>query len=165
MANQLILNCPNCAWENDTNHNKCTHCGCNLTNISPLTKASNYSESLTRSGDILEPVFCSSCGGKIAKEASFCPKCGGPNKASPAAYSFDGIGSDGIPVKSRVAAGILALFIGGIGVHKFYCGQIGLGVIYLIFCWTFIPSIIAFIEVIIYLTSPNDEVFTKRYCQ
>ena len=38
-------------------------------------------------------------------------------------------------------------------------------VIYLLFFWTFIPAIIAFIEGIIYLTSPNDHVFTKRYCQ
>ena len=165
MVNQFILHCPNCAWENDSNNAKCTHCGCKLTNISPTTKESSYSVNLTRSGSILEPVFCSSCGGKIAKEASFCPKCGAPNKASPAVHSLDGIGSDGMPVKSRVAAGILALFLGGIGIHKFYCGQIGLGVIYLIFCWTFIPSIIAFIEGIIYLTSPNDEVFTRRYCQ
>jgi len=44
---------------------------------------------------------------------------------------------------------ILALFLGGLGVHKFYFGQIGLGIVYLLFCWTFIPTIIALIEAII----------------
>ena len=71
---------------------------------------------------------------------------------------------DGKIIKSRTAAGLLALFLGGIGVHKFYCGSVGLGIVYLIFFWTFIPAIIAFIEGIIYLTQPNDETFTRRYC-
>ncbi len=43
---------------------------------------------------------------------------------------------------------VLALFLGGIGVHKYYFGQIGIGIVYLIFCWSFIPSVIGFIEAI-----------------
>lgn len=53
--------------------------------------------------------------------------------------------------KSRIAAALFALLLGGIGVHKFYLGQIGMGIVYLLFCWTFIPALIAFIEGIIYL--------------
>ena len=45
--------------------------------------------------------------------------------------------------KSVGAAVLLAVFLGGVGAHKFYLGQSGLGVLYLVFCWTFIPSIIA----------------------
>jgi TM2 domain-containing membrane protein YozV len=48
--------------------------------------------------------------------------------------------------KDPTAAVLLALFLGGLGIHKFYLGQAGLGVLYLIFCWTGIPSIVAFIE-------------------
>ncbi len=44
---------------------------------------------------------------------------------------------------------VLAFFLGGIGVHKFYAGKIAQGVLYLLFCWTGIPAIIAFIEFII----------------
>ena len=57
------------------------------------------------------------------------------------------------PVRSKVAAGLLALFLGSFGIHKFYLGKPGLGILYLIFCWTYIPSIISFVEAIIYLTS------------
>ncbi len=46
--------------------------------------------------------------------------------------------------------------------HKFYLGKIGQGFLYLIFCWTFIPSIIAFIEFIIYLCN-SDEEFARKY--
>ncbi|MCZ3413305.1 hypothetical protein LRS27_26235, partial [Klebsiella pneumoniae] len=41
-------------------------------------------------------------------------------------------------------------------------GKIGQGFLYLIFCWTFIPAIIAFIEFIIYLCD-SDEKFARKY--
>ncbi len=48
--------------------------------------------------------------------------------------------------KDEVVGVLLALFLGGFGIHRFYLGQTGAGVLYLIFCWTGIPSIVAFIE-------------------
>ncbi len=66
------------------------------------------------------------------------------------------------PVKSKVAAGILAIFLGGIGVHKFYMGKIGMGILYILFCWTGIPACVGFIEGIIYLCS-NDENFQLKH--
>lgn len=51
---------------------------------------------------------------------------------------------------------LLAFFLGGIGAHKFYSGRIGSGICYLLFCWTGIPVIIAFIEFIIALCSRPD---------
>lgn len=65
------------------------------------------------------------------------------------------------PIKSKVAAGVLGIFLGGIGVHKFYLGNIGMGILYLCFCWTGIPACIGFIEGIIYLCS-NDENFQLK---
>ena len=65
------------------------------------------------------------------------------------------------PVKNKVVAGVLALFLGGIGVHKFYLGKIGMGILYLCFCWTGVPAVIGLIEGIIYLCS-NDENFQLK---
>lgn len=49
--------------------------------------------------------------------------------------------------KKSVTTGVLlALFLGGLGVHKFWLGSAGMGVLYLLFCWTFIPSIVAIID-------------------
>ena len=48
--------------------------------------------------------------------------------------------------KNPTAAVVLALFLGGVGAHRFYLGETGIGIIYLLFVWTFIPAIIAFFE-------------------
>ncbi len=97
-------------------------------------------------------VFCRACGHAINAAAPLCPACGAPQAA------FTPGSSD----KSRVAAALLAFFLGGIGVHKFYLGQTGLGILYLLFCWTFIPAIIAFIEAIVYLCT-SDANFARKY--
>ena len=57
---------------------------------------------------------------------------------------------------NKVVYCILAFFLGGIGVHKFYAGKISSGILYLIFCWTFIPACIAFIEFIIAICKKAD---------
>lgn len=64
--------------------------------------------------------------------------------------------------KNRIVAAVLAFFLGGFGIHKFYLGRIGWGIVYLIFFWTFIPAIVAFIEFIIYLCT-SDEDFARKY--
>jgi TM2 domain-containing membrane protein YozV len=48
--------------------------------------------------------------------------------------------------KNPTVAVLLALFLGGIGIHKFYLNQPVAGILYLIFCWTGIPAVIAFFE-------------------
>ncbi len=67
-------------------------------------------------------------------------------------------------MKDKNTAGVLALFLGGIGVHRFYLGQTGIGIAYLVFFWTFIPAIIAVIDAIIFWTIDKDK-FDKKYNQ
>ena len=49
---------------------------------------------------------------------------------------------------SKIVYLVVTLFLGGLGIHKFIAGRIGLGILYLVFCWTFIPEIVALIEFI-----------------
>ena len=58
---------------------------------------------------------------------------------------------------NKLAYVLLTFFLGGIGIHKFYSGHIFLGILYLLFCWTGIPSLIAFIEFIIAICTSADE--------
>ncbi len=48
--------------------------------------------------------------------------------------------------KDPTVALLLCLFLGGLGAHHFYMGNVGVGVLYLLFFWTFIPVIISFVE-------------------
>jgi TM2 domain-containing membrane protein YozV len=50
-------------------------------------------------------------------------------------------------VKKDVVAGVLlAVLLGHFGAHRFYMGEIGWGIVYLLFCWTGIPTILGVIE-------------------
>ena len=60
---------------------------------------------------------------------------------------------------NKVVYCLLALFLGGLGVHKFYAGKIGTGILFIMFCVIFsifIPSFIAFIDLIIGLCKKAD---------
>ena len=64
-------------------------------------------------------------------------------------------------MKNKMVAGILGILVGGFGIHKFYMKNIMPGVVYLLLCWTGIPSILGLIEGIIYLMD-TDEQFQAR---
>jgi len=64
-------------------------------------------------------------------------------------------------MRNKIVAGLLALLLGWTGCHKFYLGKAS-GIFYILFCWTFIPTIIAFFEGISYLLM-SDEEFDKKY--
>ena len=48
--------------------------------------------------------------------------------------------------RDEIVGVLLALLLGNFGVHHFYLGRTGLGILYLCFFWTGIPAIIGFVE-------------------
>jgi hypothetical protein len=87
--------------------------------------------------------------------------------SSSAAASSGGIGfqhrsEESYGTKDKTTAAVLALFLGGIGAHKFYLGQGVQGFFYLVFCWTLIPLIVSFFEGISYLCM-SQQMFQRRY--
>ncbi|MDL2263887.1 NINE protein [Synergistaceae bacterium OttesenSCG-928-I11] len=97
--------------------------------------------------------FCESCGKVIKEKAEICPNCG--VRAAQPVPKTD---------KSKTTAGVLALFLGGIGAHKFYLGQSGTGLIYLLMCWTLIPALISLFEGLSLLTM-SEEAFARKFGQ
>ncbi|MCA9653349.1 MAG: NINE protein [Myxococcales bacterium] len=65
-------------------------------------------------------------------------------------------------MKDKNVAAILALFLGGIGAHKFYLGRIGAGILYLVFSLTFIPSLLGLIDFFVLALMDKDE-FDRRF--
>ncbi len=80
-------------------------------------------------------MFCKNCSAEISDQAKSCPQCGHPSVEK----------GD----RSKVAFVLLALLLGGFGIHRMYLGDWLLGIVYLLFCWTYIPAIIALVEAIV----------------
>ena len=67
------------------------------------------------------------------------------------------------PVKSKTVAGILGIFFGGLGLHKFYMGKPLMGILYLCLSWTFVPEVIGFFEGISYLCYSDENFQLKNH--
>lgn len=134
-----------------------------------------------------EEIKCTNCGGdkfKLVGDNIFkCAYCGTtvmansePTESQPPQYAVPQPPQYAAPqppqyaapqqqpreMKNKTTAALLALFLGAFGAHKFYLRQTGVGIIYLIFFWAYIPGIIAFIEFIIFLTMSQEE-FDRKY--
>lgn len=65
-------------------------------------------------------------------------------------------------MRTKTPAILLCFFLGGFGAHKFYLGRTGAGVMYLLFFWTFIPALLAFIDLLVLAFMPKYE-FDFKY--
>lgn len=134
--------CPFCAQSINGAAIKCPHCQSMLNN------------------------FCNNCGAQCTSNQAICLKCGSAISNAGSSEATVVYGDDYGEVYagsySKQTAGILALCLGGLGAHKFYHGSFGLGIIYLVFIFTFVPAIISFIEGIMYLTMSQQE-YDQRY--
>lgn len=99
-------------------------------------------------------IFCRGCGKEIHESAVTCPHCGAAQSSAQKIVS-NRVG------KSKSTAGILGIFLGGFGIHRFYLGQ-WWGVFYLLFCWTGVPSVIGLVEGIVFL-SKSDQEWNAKY--
>ncbi len=65
-------------------------------------------------------------------------------------------------MRDKNVAGILALFLGWVGIHRFYLGQVGLGILYAVFFWFPLIWLVSLIDAIA-LFSMNQEKFDGKY--
>lgn len=97
--------CKNCGNEIDPNAAICVKCG--------FAKGTGNS-------------FCGNCGGAVDANANVCLQCG---------YAIDNTPVvDPSQQKSKLAAGLLGIFLGSLGVHNFYLGYTGKAVAQLLIC-------------------------------
>ena len=114
--------------------------------------------------------FCRKCGATLEEGQKFCRSCGAAvavanvqkKQGADTGAKKPPVNSH-LPVKSKLAAALLAIFLGHWGIHKFYLGQIGMGILYFLLCWFFgISWIFALIDFVIILTM-SDESFEQKY--
>lgn len=73
--------------------------------------------------------YCSKCGSELVDGATFCSSCGAPiNGSVNNQYSNPNMNNNIVTTqqpKSKIAAGLLGIFLGSFGVHNFYLGYTG----------------------------------------
>lgn len=92
-------------------------------------------EKCPKCGAPMEHNRCAYCG--YQEEAPASAAAVPPQAAQPASQPQAAAGSQTIPAsqmskKSKTAALLLCIFLGYLGVHRFYVGKIGTGVLYLL---------------------------------
>ena len=106
-------------------------------------------------------IKCPECGNMVSENAVTCPKCGLSLKSTRPIRPNYVMNNRPVSSKSKTTAGLLALFLGGLGVHYFYCGKPLPGVVFLLLCWTWIPAIIALVQAIMMFTMTEEQFYHK----
>lgn len=91
-------------------------------------------------------VFCRACGTSLHESATDCHNCGAKQS---------------VGTKSKMTAVILCFFFGFMGIHRFYLGRPFSGFMYILFCWTGINFIVAFIEFVVLAFTDEREINRK----
>ena len=105
-------------------------------------------------------MYCPHCGTELVKGALFCGNCGAKvesasNDGEKETFTQENPPQTEVGEKSRIAAGLLGIFLGVFGVHNFYLGFTGKAVAQLVLgicCAGTVSSIWGFIEGILILT-------------
>ncbi len=106
-------------------------------------------------------AVCTNCGVAVGNGSAYCPNCGKETVAGAAVCTNCGAAltpaANG-EAKSKLTAGLLGIFLGGLGVHNFYLGYTGkaIGQIALSFCFG-VGYIWGLIEGILILTGKIDK--------
>lgn len=74
--------------------------------------------------------FCRNCGKELENDIKFCPNCGTSINNDNSTGNYQNCNS--YHGKSKIAAGILGIFLGSFGVHNFYLGYTSKAVIQLL---------------------------------
>ena len=80
-------------------------------------------------------MFCKSCGTELKDDARFCPSCGTTTNFTPITVAqpepAEPVKVQKAENKKKKTASLLGIFLGGIGLHRFYLGYTGTALIHI----------------------------------
>lgn len=105
-------------------------------------------------------AVCVKCGCAKGTGTSFCHNCGQPTAAGAAVCTSCGsalTASANPNAKSKLTAGLLGIFLGGLGVHNFYLGYTGKGIAQILLSCVGVGAVWGLIEGILILCGKIDK--------
>ena len=66
-------------------------------------------------------------------------------------------------MEKRFVFALIAFFLGGLGIQEFVLGNTVRGILGILFCWTFIPALVALVQLIKALCAGSDTAFLQMY--
>lgn len=129
-----LMNCKECGQQISDSASVCPHCG----------------------APVVKDVYCPACGTKVPGNVRFCPNCGGRIVPPSSMAQAD--------KKEKVVAGLLAIFLGSLGIHYFYLGKTTAGILTIVLslCTCGIWSFLMLVQGILMLTM-SDADFEEKY--
>ena len=104
---------------------------------------------------VVKDVLCVKCGTKVPENIKFCPTCGAPVVSDT---------SSAAKKKDKTVAGLLAIFLGYLGIQYFYLGKNTAGILSIVIslCSCGIWGVITLIQGILMLTMQEED-FNAKY--
>ncbi len=118
-------------------------------------------------GNAMEPnqAVCLTCGTTAGAGSAFCPNCGNPVAPSAVVCVSCGVALQQKPAvggKSKIAAGLLAIFLGYLGIHNFYLGYTSKAVVQLLVSLLLSWTIIAPLAIWVWTIVEAVQIFTGK---
>ncbi len=120
----------------------------------PSCGATDFSHQCAQCGEVFDSAFCPRCGLQAGTEPRICPHCGtryhsnacptcgylplrdrapaGETRVVERVVERVPTAAGAVSTKSRLAALLLVLFLGILGIHRFYVGKVGTGLLFLL---------------------------------
>ena len=112
-------------------------------------------------GNLMDPnaAICVKCGCAKGTGASYCHNCGQPTIPGAAVCTSCGSALANVNAnsKSKLTAGLLGIFLGGLGVHNFYLGYTGKAIAQILLSCVGVGGIWGLIEGILILCGKIDK--------
>ena len=149
----MKIKCYECGKRIDKNAEICPNCGARQTKSADENLWKDYKKITPN-----EENVCPACGHVESDSLDDSDTVAVDHTASTSTTTT----STGNSEMSKTLIGVLAILFGAYGIHHFFLGHIKRGILSILFCWTFVPTVFSIIEGIQILCM-SEEQFQRKY--
>lgn len=131
------MNCPNCHKELSDDIRFCPYCGGSLINTNQPEQDGDMGNTDTQPNGAVPPpqLYCEHCGALLKAGQLYCSDCGCSTQSSGQNFTPNAPAKR----KSKLAAGLMGIFLGALGIHNFYLGYYSKAVVQLLLTLIGVP--------------------------